>query len=287
MTAVELAKLRGLMARTCGSRDVAIALMDGPVACNHPDLVAARIQDVTGRQAGTCTQLKGSACGHGTFVAGILVAKRGSRAPAICPDCTLILRPIFKEKASSGDLPAASPEELAQAIIESVDAGARVVNLSVGTKPSIGTERRIQDSLQYAARRGALVVAAAGNHGTLGSSAITRHPWVIPVVAVDSRGRPMRESNLAGSIGRRGLGAPGEAVESLGAQGAPLTLEGTSAAAAFVTGTIALLWSEFPAASAGEVRRAVTHRPPRTAVTPPLLDAGAAYDFIAANGGRG
>jgi hypothetical protein len=28
-------------------------------------------------------------------VAGILCAKRGVAAPAICPDCTLLLRPIF------------------------------------------------------------------------------------------------------------------------------------------------------------------------------------------------
>ena len=49
------------------------------------------------------------------------------------------------------------------------------------------------------------MVAAAGNQGTLGSSAITRHPWVIPVVACDLRGRPMNESNLGSSIGRRGL----------------------------------------------------------------------------------
>ena len=31
-------------------------------------------------------------------------------------------------------------------------------------------------------KRGAIVVAAAGNQGgMLGSSAVTRHPWVIPV----------------------------------------------------------------------------------------------------------
>jgi hypothetical protein len=34
---------------------------------------------------------------HGTFVAGILCAKRGSVALAISPDCTLIIRTIFAE----------------------------------------------------------------------------------------------------------------------------------------------------------------------------------------------
>jgi subtilisin family serine protease len=282
VTPLELIKLRALMALSSGSREVAVALMDGPVATSHPDLAGASIRDVAGGQPGTCTQLQSSACAHGTFVAGMLAARRGSTAPAICPDCTLLLRPIFRESASSGHMPAATPEELAQAIVEFVDPGARVLNLSAATgEPSTKVERRLQESLDYAARRGALVVAAAGNQGTLGGSAITRHPWVIPVVAYDSRGRPMSESNLGASMGRRGLGAPGEAIESVGATGAPLTLSGTSFAAPFVSGAIALLWSEFPAASAVEIRRAVTGSRRRSAVAPPLLDAWAAYRAMA------
>lgn len=271
------------MALTSGSPDVAIALMDGPVATSHPDLADASLQPVPVGQAGACTQLQSGACSHGTFVAGILAAGRGSSAPAICPDCTLLLRPIFREAGRGGRMPAATPEELAQAIVECVDAGARVLNLSAATDgPSTRSERMLEESLDYAARRGVLVVAAAGNQGTLGGSAITRHPWVIPVVAYDSRGRPMRQSNLGSSMGRRGLGAPGEAIESLGAKGPPLTLGGTSFAAAFVTGAIALLRSVFPAASAAEIRRAVTQPQRRTTVVPPLLDAWAAYRTMAA-----
>jgi len=275
-TPLELAKLSALMARSSGRAGVVVALLDGPVATSHLDLARASIRNVAGGQ-GTCTQLQSSACAHGTFVAGILAARRGSPAPAICPGCTLLLRPIFRESANGGTMPA-TPDELAQAIVECVDAGARVLNLSAATgEPSTKAERRLQESLDYAARRGVLVVAAAGNQATLGSSAITRHPWVIPVVAYDSRGRPMSQSNLGSSMGRRGLGAPGEAIESLGATGAPIALSGTSFAAPFVSGAIALLWSEFPAASAAEMRRAVTGSRRRSAVAPPLLDAWAAH----------
>jgi subtilisin family serine protease len=66
----------------------------------------------------------------------------------------------------------------------------------------------------------------------------------------------MRESNLGHSIGMRGLGAPGDAVTSLSTAGPPLTLGGTSVAAPFVTGAIALLWSKFSAATAAEIRHA-------------------------------
>jgi subtilisin family serine protease len=282
MDPLELIKLRAVMALSSGSPDVAVALIDGPVAMSHADLAGASIRDVLGGQAGACTQLRSSACAHGTFVAGILAASRGSTAPGICPDCPLLLRPIFRESADSGRQPVATPEELARAIVECVDAGARVLNVSVATgEPSTRVEGRLQEALDYAAGRGALVVAAGGNQGTLGGSAITRHPWVIPIVAYDSRGRPMNESNLGNSMGKRGLGAPGESIESLGATGASLTLSGSSFAAPFVSGATALLWSEFPAASAAEIRRAVTGSRRRRAVAPPLLDAWAAHVALA------
>lgn len=140
----------------------------------------------------------------------------------------------------------------------------------------------LEETLNYAAKRGVIVVAAAGNQKTLGSTAITRHPWVIPVVAYDLHGRPMDYSVLGSSIGRRGLGAPGEGITSLGTQGKPETMGGTSAAAPFVTGAVALLWSVFPAATAAEVRFAVTHglATRRASVVPPLLNAWAAYQIM-------
>jgi subtilisin family serine protease len=225
---------------------------------------------------------------HGTFVAGILCARRGSPAPGICPGCTLLVRPIFLETAADRQtLPSATPAELAEAIAQCVDAGARVLNLSVAlAQPSSSGLRDLEDALAYAARRGVIVVAAAGNQGAIASSPITRHPWVIPVVACTHEGRPVGHSNLGPAVGRRGLGAPGDSVTSLGAEGKPITLGGTSVAAPFVTGAIALLWSIFPAATPATVRLAITQGPgarPAT-IVPPLLDAWAAYNIMAQSG---
>jgi subtilisin family serine protease len=181
-------------------------------------------------------------------------------------------------------MPSATPQELAVAIIECIDAGARVINLSLAlTQPSTKGEQELEEALNQAVKRSVIVVAAAGNQGTVGSSTITRHPWVIPVVACDLRGRPMNNSNLGSSIGRRGLSAPGDSITSLGAEGQPLTLGGTSFAAPFVTGTISLLCSEFPTASAADVKFAITNAyvPRRTTVVPPMLDAWRAYQFMA------
>ena len=291
MSPLDLVKLTALMGRTSGRAEIMVGLIDGPVAVNHPDLVSENIREVPGKLSGACAQASNAACMPGTFLAGILCAKRPSPAPAICPNCTLLVRPIFPETISgNGQVPSATPEELALVIVECIEAGGRVLNLSAAlARPSSKGERELEDALDYAARRGVIAVAAAGNQGTLGSSAITRHPWVIPVAACDLRGRPVSQSNLGSSIGRQGLRAPGEDITSLGTDSTPLTFGGTSAATPFVTGAIALLWSEFPAATAAEIRFAVTqaYAQRRTTVVPPLLDAWAAYQLmVAAHSGK-
>jgi subtilisin family serine protease len=280
----DLVNLTALMERTSGNPDLKIGLIDGPVVTEHPDLATEHVREIPGNNSSACSQANSTACLHGTFVAGILSAKRGSVAPAICPNCTLLVRPIFAETvAADGEMPNAMPEALAQAILDCIGAGARVLNISAAfSQPSLTRERPLEEALNRAARRGVIVIAAAGNEGVLGSTAITCHPWVIPVVGYDQQGRPMNHSNLGSSIGRRGLGAPGDRITSIGANGKPLTLGGTSAAAPFVTGTIALLWSEFPTATATEMKFAATHAhiPRRRTVVPPLLDAWAAYQVM-------
>jgi len=286
MNPLDVVTLTPLMARTSGRREIVIGLLDGPVSMTHPDLAEVNFQEIPNK-GDMSVSASSAACLHGTFVAGILCAQRESSAPAICPSCTLLVRPIFLETtATSGQMPSATPEALAAAIIETIEAGARVLNLSVAlAQPSTQGDRALEEALDYAVSRGVIPVAAAGNQGTLGSTAITRHPWVLPVVACDLQGRPVVTSNLGSSLGRRGLMAPGEHITSLGVNGPPLTFSGTSAATPFVTGTIALLWSEFPAATAAEVRYAVTQAsaPRRPTVVPPLLDAWGAYHIMKAS----
>ncbi len=284
VSVLDLVKLTPLLGISTGKPRIMLGLVDGPVAMNHPDLAGGSIRELKVTGGSPCTRVNSTACLHGTFVAGILCARRTSVAPAICPGCTLLVRPIFPETPSGdGRIPSAKPQELATAIIECVEAGARVINLSLAlAQPSTKGERALEDALDYAAQRGVIVVAAAGNQGLLGSTAITRHPWVIPVVACDLRGKPMGLSNLGRSIGQRGLAAPGERITSLGAAGQPLTLGGTSAATPFVTGAIGLLWSEFPNASAASIKLAVTRADShhRITVVPALLNAWRAHQYL-------
>jgi subtilisin family serine protease len=271
--------LTSLMLLTSGTPDIAVALLDGPVDRSHPDLAHANIRSI-GDSDG-CHHTQSVACAHGTFVAGVLVAKRGSQAPAIAPGCTLLVRPIFHESGTGGQMPIATPASAATAIVDSTVAGARIVNLSAATvEPTTRSTRVLRDALNYAASRGTLVIAAAGNQGTLGSSEITRHPGVIPVAAYTRHGRPMTQSNLGQSLAQRGIGAPGDRIVSLRPGGDVRTWTGTSFAAPFVTGAVALLWSLFPAAPPGVLRNAVTGGNRRSSVIPSLLNAAAAYERL-------
>lgn len=289
VTALDLVQLATLMDRTRGVPEITIGLIDGPVARDHPDLAQSAIRELPNTVGASCKRSGSFACLHGTFVAGILSARRGCDAPAICPGCTLLVRPIFSEITSAKEhLPSANPDELATAILECIDAGARVINLSLAlAQPSMRSERMLQAALDHALLRGVLIIAAAGNQNMFGSTVMTRHPWVIPVVACDGQGLPSAYSNFGRSIGTRGLRARGDGVISLSSNGPAFACTGTSVATPFVTGAVALLWSVFPTTTAQKVKVAVTQAVKRRAgLVPPLLDAAAAYQALATENSR-
>src|SRR5215210_565206 len=117
---LDLVGLSTLMELNSGIPQVVVGLLDGPVVMDHLDLNGNHRQ-VPGLVGTECSQVRSTACVHGTFVAGVLCARRGSYAPAICPGCTLLVRPIFKETSpGNGVMPNVTPEELSEAIIECV-----------------------------------------------------------------------------------------------------------------------------------------------------------------------
>ncbi|HZB16418.1 MAG TPA: S8 family serine peptidase, partial [Nitrososphaeraceae archaeon] len=89
--------LQSLMNVSTGDPDVVIGIIDGPVDLNHSALQTSNIKTVRNSQVGACKNATSIACSHGTFIAGILCARRGLPAPAICPNCKIILNPIFRE----------------------------------------------------------------------------------------------------------------------------------------------------------------------------------------------
>ena len=273
MRPTDIVALTPLMELSEGSPDVTIALVDGPVALGHPALAPARIDELGSSAA--CGSTTHAACVHGTFVAGLLAARRDSEVPGVCPACRLLVRPIFGEL--DGPMPRAEPKELARAIVECVDAGALVINLSVAVLiADTNGARELDLALAHAVSRQVLLVAAAGNRGEIAATCLTRHPWVIPVAAFGAEGRVAPYSDIGRSIGLSGVGAPGHEIRSLSATGGILSMSGTSVSAPFVTGTIALLASLVPHAPRARIRAELRERC-RSSIVPPLLNAAAVY----------
>ncbi|MBT9316585.1 S8 family serine peptidase [Leptothoe spongobia TAU-MAC 1115] len=265
-----------------GEPEIRIGLIDGPVGA-HPDLVGARSQTLLGGASINCQNINSLACQHGTFITGILCSRRGSQAPGICPNCTILVRPIFcEEMYGNPPCPEVTTEELARTICETVDAGVNTINLSLGlANTALIDYPDLEAAIAYAMGKGVLLVAAAGNQGNLGPLPLFKHPWTIPVIACDARGQIAHGSNLGLSVGRSGLIAPGVNVTSTAPETGFTSMSGTSVAAPFVTGEIALLQSLFPRQSAAQIRRAIL-RPGvrRGSVCPPLLDAWESWQFL-------
>jgi subtilisin family serine protease len=282
-------RLQSLMNVSSGSPEIIIGLIDGPIDFSHPAFQGSRVRTVSDSHFNACENASSIACSHGTFVAGILCAKRGLAAPAVCPNCKIILNPIFREdtttnKISNGMiLPTATPEELASAIIETIDSGAKIINLSLGlSTSSLTVYDKLQQAYDYALHKGVIIIVAAGNQGYIGSVSLIKHQWLIPVAACDENSKLDPMSNFGPSIGNRGLMAPGVNIVSTYPRGQYTHMSGTSFAAPFVTGSIALLWSIFPKATTSQIMTSMikgisSHR---RSIIPPLLNAEAAFNFL-------
>jgi subtilisin family serine protease len=294
MDALEQVKLRSLMAISTGIPEVVIGLIDGPIDFKHSAFQGSNITTVKDSQYAACRSASSIACVHGTFIAGMLCARRGLSAPAICPNCKLLLYPIFSEEEKEASnskksaalllLPSTTPKELSNAIIESIDAGAKIINISAGlSTSSLVPYSELEEAYDYAMRNSVIVVAAAGNQGNIGGYlSILKHQWVIPVAACDEGRRLHPMSNFGPSIGNRGLMAPGVNITSTSSNGGYAQMSGTSFAAPFVTGAIALLWSIFQKATAANIKNSLMNsfQSQRRSIIPSLLNAEKALEAM-------
>jgi subtilisin family serine protease len=280
------------MKHSSGSRKIVIGVIDGPVNLSHPALQGSQISTINNTQTSICGNVSSAACMHGTFIVGILAAMRGTKAPGICPSCKLLIYPVFEESSNVVSqpqilnrlfVPNITIERLSDAIIQTTRAGARIINLSLGPHSIWNISDKLHDAYNYACKNNVIIVAATGNHGMIGSSSLLRHPWITPVAACDEHGKISPMSNYGPSIANRGFMAPGVNIVSTSSDGEYTKGSGTSVAAPFVTGTIALLWSMFPDAKATELLysiRKLYGTIPRRTIVPPLLNAEAIWNYL-------
>lgn len=190
--------------------------------------------------------------GHGTAVTSIIAAQPSNAVPfvGVAPDVTVL--PI-KQTNTQGDK-TGNAEGIAAGIDVALAAHADVANISV-TYP--GQSPQLEQSVQRAARAGMVIVAAAGNDGNGANQPAypaaysTKYPNVIAVSASDAQDviAPFSETGDYVTVA-----APGVKVPATAGRSGYVSLSGTSFAAPFVTGTVALVRSAFPKMTAEQVR---------------------------------
>lgn len=135
------------------------------------------------------------------------------------------------------------------------------------TLPVALPARAVRQALQYAAARGALIIAAAGNdsggpnprtglvcpglYQKMPQQLEPSRPLLYAVSGVDFADRPLENARPAGRTGLVGLGLGGVAWSGL--DEAPPVLIGSSVAAAVVTAVAAVTWAVKPSYSAAQV----------------------------------
>jgi hypothetical protein len=233
--------IRELWAETLGDPAVCVAVLDGPVDLSHPSLQGANL--ARGETLVPGAPDLGPACRHGTHVASVIFGRHDGPVPGAAPRCRGVLLPIFQSLGEESLQPC-SQLDLARAITQAVQQGAHVVNVSGGQFSPSGTAHPLlADVVRDCARRGVLIVAAAGNEGCACLHVPAALDSVLAVGAMDARGEPLGSSNWGGPYGIQGILAPG--VDILGAQpgGGTAQATGTSYATALVSGVAALLVS--------------------------------------------
>jgi hypothetical protein len=183
--------------------------------------------------------------GHGTAVAS-LVAGADPRLVGVAPGVELLSVRVM-DGAGQGDA-----FTVAAGIMAAVDAGATVINLSLGTH---GDNVALRSAVAYAEAHGVVLVAAVGNDGLAQVMYPALYPTVLAVGgAVDAAGQALYFSNTGNAVD---LAAPGYGVLAAWTNGQVVTFSGTSAAAPFVSGAVARLLSMDPALSPEAVRMAL------------------------------
>jgi len=173
---------------------------------------------------------------HGTFVASIIAAWPGKNAiVGVAPGAKIMdIRFLDSENLFYKQ----DCETFAQAVNYAVDNGASIINLSIYSddKPCAA----LQQALQRADEKGVVVVAIAGNESLPQVNYPAKYDFVTAVSAINDRDQLAELSNYGSEIVLTG---PGEMITSLIPGGFLATKSGTSFAAPFVSGTLALILS--------------------------------------------
>jgi len=211
--------------RTKG-RGVKVAVIDTGISTSHPDL--------KGQVKGRVTILnKGRGyeriSGHGTHVAGTIAAVANDKGiVGVAPEVELYDIRTFGPDGT------AKMSDIVAAINWAIEHKMHVINMSFGTSES---HPALESAIKRAAKAGIVMVASAGNNGGAVEYPAA-YKEVIAVGAVDQNDKLADFSSRGRGLNTR---APGVKIKSTWLKKSYRELDGTSMAAAHVSGLQALM----------------------------------------------
>jgi subtilisin family serine protease len=159
--------------------------------------------------------------GHGTLVAGILVA--------VAPDAMIMPIRAFDDLGNTDDF------TIAKSIRWAVDNGADIINMSFGT---LSQSKVIKDAVDYADHNGVTMIGSAGNDGSNQPQFPAAFDKVVSVAATTFLDQKAPFSNFGGSID---VAAPGVSIIAPYPGGYFAVVSGTSFSAPLAAGEAALV----------------------------------------------
>ncbi|MBC2866733.1 type VII secretion-associated serine protease mycosin [Streptomyces mexicanus] len=247
--------------RTTKGKGVTVAVLDTGVEADHPDLAGNVLpgKDLVGFGArrGERTWAR-----HGTAMAGIIAGHGHGPGDAdgvmgLAPEAKILPVRVILEDDDPARARARTSRggALAEGIRWAADHGADVINLSLGDdSASAHPEAGEDEAVQYALSKGAVVVASAGNGGEKGDhvSYPAAYPGVIAATAVDRYGTRAAFSTRSWYAA---VSAPGVDIVIADPDHKYYEGWGTSAASAFVSGTVALIKAAHPGLTPAQIKK--------------------------------
>jgi subtilisin family serine protease len=263
---------------TTGSRNVVIAVIDTGVDYTHRDL-AANIWQNPGEIPGDGIDNDGNGFiddvygwdfvnrdadpmddeGHGTHVAGTIgaVGNNGSGVTGVAWNVSIMPLKFLDRNGSGTTTGAIAALNYATRMRRDFGVNIIATNNSWGGG---GFSTGLRDAIDAGGRAGILFVAAAGNEAN-NNDAFASYPASYTSEAIISVAATTRENQLASfsnyGVSSVDIGAPGQQIYSTLPGNTYGSYSGTSMAAPHVAGTVALLASSVPTATAAQIRSAI------------------------------
>ncbi|MDJ1132253.1 type VII secretion-associated serine protease mycosin [Streptomyces iconiensis] len=249
--------------KTTKGKGVTVAVLDTGVDASHPDL---RRNVGEGKDLVRMGATKGDRAWarHGTAMAGIIAGHGHGESGSdgvlgVAPEARILPVRVLLEDTDPQRKKARDERgsALADGIRWAADQGADVINLSLGDDSNSAHPEAGEDAaVRYALGKGSVVVASAGNGGEKGDhvSYPAAYPGVIAVAAVD------RYDARAAFSTRRWyatVAAPGKDIVIADPDRTYYEGWGTSAAAAFVSGAVALVRAAHPDLSPSQIKELI------------------------------